>query len=363
MPAVLVRLHGVAKTYGPVRAVNEVSLEVFEGEFLTLLGPSGSGKTTMLMLIAGFEQPSHGEIQIRGASVVAQPPHRRDIGMMFQSYALFPHMTVFDNVAFPLRARKTAGHEVEARVREVLEIVRLPNIERRYPRQLSGGQQQRVALARAIAYRPSLLLMDEPLGALDRKLREEMQLELKTIQRELGVTTLYVTHDQQEALALSDRVAIMNHGDLVQIGAPVELYESPADDFVAGFLGDVNLLEGVTRGSDGGITQIGVGPFTVAVQASGLDATGKTVRLAVRPERLRLEAGPATATAPTFPGTAWPGVVRDTVFQGEFVRYTVVVGETIPVKVVQPYSGPHAMLAPGQSVVVVSAARDWRVIG
>src|SRR5215831_5575168 len=290
MPAVLVKLDRVAKMYGPVHAVNDVSLDVHEGEFLTLLGPSGSGKTTMLMLIAGFEHPSSGEILIRGASVVAQPPHRRDIGMVFQSYALFPHMTVFDNVAFPLRARKMPGREIDSRVRQVLDIVRLPDVERRYPRQLSGGQQQRVALARAVAYQPSLLLMDEPLGALDRKLREEMQLELKTIQRELGVTTLYVTHDQQEALALSDRIAIMNHGDLVQIGSPVELYESPADDFVAGFLGDVNLLEGVAT-LDGGLLRIAVGTLEVAVQGSGREAVGKTVRASVRPERLRFGSG------------------------------------------------------------------------
>src|SRR5262245_27391859 len=313
----------------------------------------------MLLLIAGFEQPSNGEILIRNASVVAQPPHHRDIGMVFQSYALFPHMTVFDNGAFALRARKTPGRQVESRVRQVLDIVRLPGVEKRYPRQLSGGQQQRVALARAVAYRPSLLLMDEPLGALDRKLREEMQLELKTIQRELGVTTLYVTHDQQEALALSDRIAIMNHGDLVQIGSPVELYESPADDFVAGFLGDVNLLEGVAT-VDGGLMRIAVGSLSVAVQGGGRESAGKTVRISVRPERLRV----APDDQPDGPAdNAWPGLVRDAVFQGEFVRYTVVVGGTFALKLVQPYAGPHAMLRPGQTVVVRSSAHDWRVIG
>ena len=359
MPGVLVKLDRVAKTYGQVHAVNNVSLDVHEGEFLTLLGPSGSGKTTMLMLIAGFEQPSSGEILIRGRSVVAQPPHHRDIGMVFQSYALFPHMTVFDNVAFPLRARRTPGREIESRVRQVLDVVRLPGVEKRYPRQLSGGQQQRVALARAVAYRPSLLLMDEPLGALDRKLREEMQLELQTIQRELGVTTLYVTHDQQEALALSDRIAIMNHGDLVQIGSPVELYESPADDFVAGFLGDVNLLEGVAT-VDGGLLRIAVGSLNVVVQGSGREAAGKTIRVSVRPERLRIASGDhPTGSA----DNAWPGVVRDALFLGEFVRYTVVVGGTITLKLVQPYTGPQAMLRPGQAVVVVSVAHDWRVIG
>src|SRR6267142_912392 len=241
----LVTLFAVSKHYGRAIAVNNVSLDVFEGEFVTLLGPSGSGKTTMLMLIAGFEAPTSGEIRIRGASVVARPPEKRDIGMVFQSYALFPHMTVFDNVAFPLRTRRLAGPEVTQRVDEALAAVRMSGLDGRYPRQLSGGQQQRIALARALVYRPSLLLMDEPLGALDKKLREEMQSELKSLQRELGITTLYVTHDQQEALALSDRIAIMNGGDLVQVGAPLALYEHPATDFVAGFLGDVNLVDGV----------------------------------------------------------------------------------------------------------------------
>src|SRR5438034_6696152 len=281
MSRVLVTLANVHKAYGRVVALNDLSLDIAEGEFLTILGPSGSGKTTTLMLIAGFERPTRGEIFIRGESVVARPPEKRDIGMVFQSYALFPHMTVFDNVAFPLRARRLAARAVAGRVSEALAVVRLPGLQDRYPRQLSGGQQQRVALARSLVYRPSLLLMDEPLGALDRKLREEMQSELKTIQRELGVTTLYVTHDQQEALALSDRIAVMNAGDLVQVGAPLELYERPATDFVAGFLGDVNLVDGVVVEIAGGSGRIRITEgLDVSTPAGPAVAVGQPLPLA-----------------------------------------------------------------------------------
>src|SRR5215472_9985364 len=272
MAPVLVSLVGVSKTYGRAMAVQRLALDVAEGEFLTLLGPSGSGKTTTLMLIAGFERPTSGEILIRGASVLAQPPEKRDIGMVFQSYALFPHMTVFDNVAFPLRTRRLAASEVARRVGQALEAVRMSGLDGRYPRQLSGGQQQRIALARALVYRPSLLLMDEPLGALDKKLREEMQSELKSLQRELGITTLYVTHDQQEALALSDRIAIMNGGDVIQVDSPLALYERPATEFVAGFVGDVNLVEGVAAETGGNLARIQLvdGPEVVTLDEPSL---------------------------------------------------------------------------------------------
>jgi len=271
-----VTLRAVSKHYGRAIAVNKISLDVFEGEFVTLLGPSGSGKTTTLMLIAGFEQPTAGEIRIRGESVVARPPEKRDIGMVFQTYALFPHMSVLDNVAYPLRTRRVRSPEVMERVARALDAVRMSPFAGRYPRQLSGGQQQRVALARALVYRPSLLLMDEPLGALDKKLRDEMQAELKNLQRTLGVTTLYVTHDQQEALTLSDRVAIMNAGDVVQIGSPLDLYEHPATDFVAGFLGDVNTFDGVAGDTAGAVTHIAV--------ADGFHVCAHVTR----PRRLRL---------------------------------------------------------------------------
>jgi ABC-type Fe3+/spermidine/putrescine transport system ATPase subunit len=299
MPRSLVTLVAVSKAYGRTIAVNKVSLEVGEGEFVTLLGPSGSGKTTTLMLIAGFEQPTSGEILVRGESVVTRPPEKRDIGMVFQSYALFPHMTVFENVAFPLKTRRVAGPDVAKRVGEVLAAVRMAGLGARYPRQLSGGQQQRVALARALVYRPSLLLMDEPLGALDKKLREEMQSEIKTLQRELGITTIYVTHDQQEALALSDRIAIMNGGDVIQVGSPLALYERPATDFVAGFLGDVNFVEGVAAVVSGELVrvQVGDGPEVLTLGGPPL-APGKRVRMTIRPSVSRSRAPRRPAPMP-----------------------------------------------------------------
>jgi putative spermidine/putrescine transport system ATP-binding protein len=354
----LVTLRGVSKHYGRAIAVNNVSLDVFEGEFVTLLGPSGSGKTTTLMLIAGFEAPTSGEIRIRGASVVARPPEKRDIGMVFQSYALFPHMSVFDNVAYPLHTRRLPSTEVAERVARVLDAVRMSGFAERYPRQLSGGQQQRVAVARALVYRPSLLLMDEPLGALDKKLREEMQSELKSLQRTLGVTTLYVTHDQQEALALSDRIAIMNAGDLVQVGSPLTLYEQPATDFVAGFLGDVNALDGVVAGADGSVVRVEIADgIEVAVATAARPAAGKRVRLTLRPERLDL------ATAVVVGVNCWRGRVREAAFRGELVRYGVELGAGLVVSVSRPYRGQETIFAPGQEVFVTSRPEDWRVFG
>ena len=352
----VVTLVGVSKAYGRTVALNNVSLDVAEGEFVTLLGPSGSGKTTTLMLIAGFERPTSGEILIRGESVVAQPPEKRDIGMVFQSYALFPHMTVFDNVAFPLRTRRLAGSEVTRRAGQSLEAVRMSGLDGRYPRQLSGGQQQRIALARALVYRPSLLLMDEPLGALDKKLREEMQGELKSLQRELGITTLYVTHDQQEALALSDRIAIVNGGDLVQVGAPLELYERPATDFVAGFLGDVNLVDGVVVEIAGGSGRIRITEgLDVSTPEGPALAVGKRVRLTIRPERLEI-----TATEPAGPN-GWRGRVREVAFYGELVRYGVDVAPGVVLKVSRPFRGQETLFVGGQEIWLASRPHDWRL--
>jgi putative spermidine/putrescine transport system ATP-binding protein len=352
----LVTLLGVSKFYGRSVAVNNVSLEIFEGEFVTLLGPSGSGKTTTLMLIAGFEQPTSGEIRIRGASVLGRAPEQRDIGMVFQSYALFPHMTVFDNVAFPLRTRRRPAAEIVERVTQALAAVRMSGFAERHPRHLSGGQQQRVAVARAIVYRPSLLLMDEPLGALDKKLREEMQGELKALQRTLGVTTLYVTHDQQEAFALSDRIAIMNVGDLVQVGSPLALYEHPATDFVAGFLGDVNSLDGVVCETDAGLARIEVAEgFQVSTAGGPAVGTGKRVRLCIRPERLEITAAPATGR------NCWRGRVRDAVFRGEVVRYGVELRPGLVVAVTRPYRGEDTFVTSGQDVWVTSRPDDWRL--
>jgi len=256
-----VELKALAKRYGATRALDGVSLAVAPGEFFTLLGPSGCGKTTSLRAVAGFVTPDAGDVLIRGARVNEVPPHRRHVGLVFQSYALFPHRTVRQNVAFGLRMQRTPRAEIDRLVAETLALVQLPGHGDRYPRELSGGEQQRVALARALVTRPAVLLLDEPLGALDRKLRDHMKIELKRLQRDVGVTTIYVTHDQEEALTMSDRVAVMRAGRIEQIGAPREIYETPGTVFVAGFIGNTNLLAGRSRGGAavecGGVT-IGV---------------------------------------------------------------------------------------------------------
>ena len=236
-------LDGLVKSYGSVRAADQVSLDVHQGEFVTLLGPSGSGKTTLLMMVAGFVAPDRGRVVLDGQDLTRVPPYSRNLGMVFQDYALFPHMTVFDNVAFALKMRRVDGGSIRRQVLETLSVVHLDGLENRYPSQLSGGQQQRVSLARALVYRPRLLLMDEPLGALDKKLREAMQIELKHIQQQVGITVLSVTHDQEEALTLSDRIAVLNRGRLEQVGAAGELYESPNSRFVADFIGETNFLD------------------------------------------------------------------------------------------------------------------------
>jgi putative spermidine/putrescine transport system ATP-binding protein len=236
------QIRGVRKTYGPVVALDETDLDLAEGEFLTLLGPSGSGKTTLLMTVAGLTEPDRGEIWIDGKLATYLPVHRRDIGMVFQNYALFPHLTVFENIAFPLRMRRAPEADVKRDVAAALDTVRLGGMAGRFPRELSGGQQQRVALARCFVYRPSIILMDEPLGALDKKLRDEMQLEIKQLHSAIGITVLYVTHDQEEALAMSDRICLMNRGGIEQVGTADDLYFRPQSLFAAQFLGDSNVL-------------------------------------------------------------------------------------------------------------------------
>ena len=237
-----VRLEGVCKQFDNFIAVNDIDLEAEHGEFLTLLGPSGSGKTTTLRIISGLEFPTQGQVYVNGVSVSNQPAYKRDLGMVFQNYALFPHLTIFENIAFPLKMRKHSKTEVQKKVENALKTVKLKDLGYRYPKQLSGGQQQRIALARALVYEPSVLLMDEPLGALDKKLREEMQLEVKQIQEQFNITTIYVTHDQSEALTMSDRIALMNEGKIEQIGTPSEIYEKPSSKFVADFIGGIEFL-------------------------------------------------------------------------------------------------------------------------
>lgn len=314
-----VRLQSLTKKFGKVVAVDEISLHVDEGEFLTLLGPSGSGKTTTLMMIAGFELPTAGKIFIRGKDVMMVPPHERNIGMVFQNYALFPHMTVSNNVAFPLKMRKLSKKEIAQRVGRVLEIVKLPGFENRLPRQLSGGQQQRVALARALIYDPPLLLMDEPLGALDKKLREHMQIEIRNLQRELIITSLYVTHDQQEALTMSDRIAVFDQGKIQQVGTPDELYEKPSNPFVADFIGESNFIAGHIIGLEDDSAIMTSEDREIEIpcpRTSGLVMEQK-VQLVIRPEKIRF-------VEPSFnPLVRVDGVVEELIYSGEVRRYTI----------------------------------------
>ncbi len=286
-----VELIDVTKRYRETVAVDGLSLVVTSGEFLTLLGPSGCGKSTTLRLIGGFERPDAGEVRIGGDAMGGWAPHRRPVNTVFQNYALFPHMTVGENVGFGLEMASVAGDERRRRVGEALEMVRLPDVGARAPRELSGGQQQRVALARALVNRPAVVLLDEPLGALDLKLRREMQSELKTLNRETGATFIYVTHDQDEALTMSDRIAVMEHGHLRQIGSPAEIYERPRSRFVARFVGDSNFLTGVLDESDGGVVKVavdGVGLVFATLPDGVAPARGDRVTVSVRPEHVRL---------------------------------------------------------------------------
>jgi spermidine/putrescine transport system ATP-binding protein len=280
-----IRFEGVTKRFGPTVAVDDLSISVLRGEFFSLLGPSGCGKTTTLRMIAGFEQPTEGSVYLEGDPVDDVPPYERNVNTVFQSYALFEHLDVQGNIAFGLKRRGVPSDEIRTRVAEALELVQLTGRESAKPRQLSGGQMQRVALARALVNRPAVLLLDEPLGALDLKLRKQMQVELKQIQREVGITFLYVTHDQEEALSMSDRVAVMNDGQVIQYGPPEEVYERPTGEFVAGFIGISNLLEGIVE-KDGAVR---VGDLSLRASLPKDCRDGDTVRLSIRPEKIAVE--------------------------------------------------------------------------
>ena len=311
-----VELEHVTKYFGEYVAVEEANFSIAEGEFFSMLGPSGCGKTTTLRMIAGFETPTSGSIRLEGQDVSQTPPHKRDVNTVFQHYGLFPHMNVSDNIAYGPRAKKMPKLEVDRRVREVLSIVRLKEFAKRKPSQLSGGQQQRVALARALVNYPKALLLDEPLGALDLKLRQSMQLELKRIQREVGITFIFVTHDQEEALTMSDRIAVMNVGRVEQIGTPREIYDHPASVFVAGFIGQANLwpVSILQRSSDRCTVALGGG--TVVSRCDDDLTAGQDAVLMVRPERITVDATAADGGVASVQAT-----VTDLVFQGPVVRY------------------------------------------
>ena len=353
-----VRVVGLHKGFGPVVAVDDLSLDVGAGEFMAILGPSGSGTTTLLMCVAGFEYPDDGEIVIGDRTVTTIPVNRRNIGMVFQRYALFPHMTVAQNIAFPLRMRRCAKAEIAERVRAALDGVRLAGYEDRLPSQLSGGQQQRVALARALVYRPPVLLLDEPLAALDKKLREQMQLELKELQQGLGVTVIFVTHDQQEALTMADRIAVMNDGRLEQVGRPDDLYERPATEFVAGFLGESNRLVGRLELLDTGRGLAAInGSLRLpghTAEADGLGA-GDGVTLMIRPENVRLNG----AVADGF-GTA--GTVEKVIYAGATTAYAIRLDPHTTVTARLPtLHGNGTALQPGDPVTVGWRPEDARL--
>jgi putative spermidine/putrescine transport system ATP-binding protein len=320
-----VSIERLTKRFGALTAVDDLTLDIPAGSFVTLLGPSGSGKTTTLNLIAGFLSPDAGEIRFDGVPVSRTPPHRRNIGMVFQFYALFPHMTVFDNVAYPLRMRERLTREVmRRRVAETLALVQLSGFGDRYPRQLSGGQQQRVAMARALVSRPRLLLMDEPLGALDKKLREQLQSEIKQIHRRMGSTFIYVTHDQSEAMTMSDLVVVMHESRISQVGHPRDIYEAPKSEFVADFLGGANLLPGRFVRSEGEVCEIELdgGRMTRALTGARAFPPGAAVSVFIRPEDIRIPQ--AKFAQPDEESVR--GVIRDVVFLGEALRLSVVAG-------------------------------------
>lgn len=328
-----IQCSGISKYYGNFCALQSIDLTVAPGEFLTLLGPSGSGKSTLLMSIAGFVEPTSGNIFVDGKSIVSAPPERRNFGVVFQGYALFPHMTVADNLSYPLRVRGTAKAEIKRRVHDTLELVQLGHLAQRYPRQLSGGQQQRVALARALVFSPEILLLDEPMGALDKKLRHDLQLELRQLHRRLGRTFVNVTHDQEEAMAMSDRIAIMNAGRIIQLGRPRDLYDAPLTRFVADFLGKSNFLSGRVSALNGGVASVDTpdGPVLHDTRSGrGLAAAvGDEVLLALRPQKISLAKGPntrkATVKSAVFLGTCAELDLRFA--SGEAVVAQVAVGD------------------------------------
>ncbi|WP_417783914.1 ABC transporter ATP-binding protein [Terasakiella pusilla] len=354
----LVRFVDVQKTYdGEHLVVKKLNLDIQRGEFLTLLGPSGSGKSTCLMMLAGFETPTHGDILLNGQAINNVPPHKRDIGVVFQNYALFPHMSVAENVAFPLTVRKVNKTDAKKQAIRALEMVQLGSFADRRPGQLSGGQQQRVALARSLVFEPQLVLMDEPLGALDKKLREQMQIEIKHIHENLGVTMVFVTHDQDEALTMSDRVAVFNDGIIQQIEPPAELYERPANSFVANFIGETNTLCGEVLRAEGRECAVKL-PNGAEITAQNVIAgqSGARTSVSIRPERVQLSEERPTAT------NVFEATVIETIYHGNHVRVSLDVAGQKDFRAMIRSGNIHADLNPGHKIFVGFSENDCRAL-
>ncbi len=357
-PNPLVRFDNVDKSFdGETLVIRQLNLDILRGEFLTLLGPSGSGKTTTLMMLAGFETPTHGKIYIGGKAVDHIPPHKRNIGFVFQDYALFPHMTVRENLAFPLRVKKISKSEIDQKVSKALEMVELAGLEARRPGQLSGGQQQRVALARALVFEPQLVLMDEPLGALDKNLREQMQYEIKHIHENLDVTVVYVTHDQSEAMTMSNRIAVFNNGLIQQLSTPDVLYEKPINDFVAQFIGENNTFCGKVMALTGNKCTVAInGGWSVKALKVNVDGTGGQTTLSLRPERVIVN--PAEGTVENV----FEGRVVELIYLGDHIRTRVSVCGNNDFIVKVPNSQVHSMLEKGQKIRVGWSSDDCRAL-
>jgi len=355
---VIVKFKEVQKSYdGEILVVKNLNMDIARGEFLTMLGPSGSGKTTCLMMLAGFEPATHGEIYLNDQPINNVPPHKRDIGMVFQNYALFPHMTVAENLAFPLEVRKMPKADIEAKVNRALEMVRLPEFGSRRPAQLSGGQQQRVAVARALVFEPDLVLMDEPLGALDKNLREEMQYEIKHIHESLGVSVVYVTHDQSEALTMSNRIAVFNDGVIQQLAPPDDLYERPMNAFVAYFIGENNRLYGTVKDIQGDKVRVELdaGGEIRALKVN-VGATGDRTTLSLRPERVVINPNEGASD------NVFTGRVEELIYLGDHIRTRLSVCGDDQFIVKVPNAQGHAVLVEGAEVKVGWAAEDCRAL-
>jgi spermidine/putrescine ABC transporter ATP-binding subunit len=346
-----VQLNAVSKLYGETVAVKDLTLEIGAGEFLFLLGPSGAGKSTVLRLIGGYEMPTGGTIKIEGQDVTRLPVHQRNIGMVFQSYALFPHMNVTQNVAFGLKMRRVAKKELAEKVKNALELVELDGLGKRYPKQLSGGQQQRVALARAIVYQPSLLLLDEPLANLDRRLRDNMRLELKRLQRRIGITTIMVTHDQEESLSMADRIAVMHQGKLEQVGAPVEIYTKPAGAFVAGFIGEMNVMRGEVLAIAPPYAQIKVKDLTLSIPFEDEMVKGTEVTVCLRAEQIELSPNEVPQAPNQLPNLT--GMIELVTYLGANTLYLVrVENRAVIFKVLKPNTAGQKLFNVGDKVQI-----------